>query len=94
VRLEEDDGRGKEGTDLVFARVGELALLMFSDAFGNSFHSLGPKSDANLIQFDYFGAFTEVPVSFFVASSSAVAGAVAYMNGGSPESAGVHMEPD
>jgi Immunity protein Imm1 len=89
VELSKDDGSA-----LVLARSGASVALLWMDALGSSFHSVGDPEADDLLTVDYFGSHTEIPRMFAVPLDTAVAAADAYLTGSDPAVSGLVLEPD
>jgi hypothetical protein len=84
-----------EGPTLVIAQVLQGAVLLWTDALGDSFHSVGSDSSVeNTVVFDYFGSYTEVPAEFVVPLDLGLAAVRAFLAGDHPAAAGLALEPD
>jgi hypothetical protein len=90
VELTSDDG-----STLVMGQTRRGAVLLWIDAQGESRHSVGSGSTEDMVFFDYFGSYTEVPAEFVVSSEMGRAAALAFVNGESPAAvSGLALDPD
>jgi hypothetical protein len=80
-----------DGSSLTFAVDGDRAALVWIDALGHSFHSIGGEPGAPLV-YDYFGSWSEVPSEYTVDASLALAALVEFASDGRVD--GVAFEPD
>ncbi len=85
---------GDDGSILVIAQMGDRMVLSWVDPEGTSMHSVGSAEDGQMVVFDYFDSYTEVPAQFAVGREAAITAATAFLDGQSPTAGGLSMELD
>jgi hypothetical protein len=71
---------GRDGTSLVLGISRDRAVVLWTAADGTTSHSVGGPYD-DRVNFDYFGAFTQVPGHYTVPLTTAVTAAGGYVDG-------------
>ena len=102
VRLQPPGQRGHpsvdlergDGSCLTVGYAGELAYLRWIDSLGASYHSGAADDARELLVFDYFGSWTEIPKGCCIPAADATAAALSYFCSGRPEHDRVLLEPD
>jgi hypothetical protein len=70
---------GRDGSSLVLGVAKDRAVILWTSAEGTTSHSVGGPHDER-VQFDYFGAFTQVPGNYTVPLTAAVDAAGGYVD--------------
>lgn len=71
---------GRDGSSLVLGVARDRAVVLWTSADGTTSHSIGGPHDER-VNFDYFGAFTQVPGHYTVPLATAVQAAGGYVDG-------------
>ena len=71
---------GRDGSSLVLGVARDRAVVLWTSADGTTSHSVGGPHDER-VNFDYFGAFTEVPGHYTVPLAAAVSAVGGYVDG-------------
>ncbi len=85
---------GTDGSTLVVGQTKVGIVLLWLDAIGSSFHSVGSGANEGVVLLDYLGSYTEVPAEFVVSLELGRTAAVEYMSSGRPYITGLILEPD
>lgn len=94
-RLSAIELEAADGSSLTVGPTGNAVVLMLTDALGNSVHSVGSRSNTGeVVVFDYFGSYTEVPAEFAVPMELGRKAMLRFLSGGDPIVAGLVVEPD
>lgn len=72
---------GRDGSSLVLGIAHDRAVVLWTSADGTTSHSVGGPHEGR-VNFDYFGAFTEVPGHYTVPLRLAVDAAGGYVHSG------------
>jgi hypothetical protein len=83
-----------DGSCLTVGYAGELAYLSWTDSLGASYHSGAADDAREVLVFDYFGSWTEIPKVCCIPAADATAAALNYFCSGGPEHDRVRLEPD
>ncbi len=83
----------EDGSSLMLGTDGEWAVLVWVDALGDSFHSVGGGTDGTLA-FDYFGSWSEAPRDFQVPLAAAVEAVEQFVQHGTAGTDRVVFQPD
>ena len=83
-----------DGSCLTVGYAGELAYLRWIDSLGASYHSGAADDASEVLVFDYFGSWTEIPMGCCIPAADATAAALNYFSRGGPEHDRVLLEPD
>ncbi len=73
----------ENGSSLVFARAGKVAVLVWTDTAGDERHSLGDR-DEELLVADYFGSYTEFPGNWAISLNAALHATRIFLETGKP----------
>ena len=71
---------GRDGSSLVLGIAKDRAVVLWTSADGTTSHSVGGPHDER-VNFDYFGALTQVPGHYTVPLTTAVDAAGGYVDG-------------
>ncbi len=82
-----------DGSTLSFSFDDECAFLVWTDALGESSHSLGGRFERDLV-FDYFGSWSEAPAEYLVRYADGLAAVVEFLRVGSPVTDSIIFSPD
>jgi hypothetical protein len=83
-----------DGSSLVVGTDGHMAVVGWTDSFGQSFHSCGDLRDGPLLVFDYHGSWTEAPAETQVRWTNALDCAERFVRFGTPDSEAILFVPD
>jgi len=72
-----------DGSTLTYASDGDRAALVWIDPLGEPFHSLGG-NEGDVLVYDYFGSWSEVPAEYTVTESVAIRCLANYVALGAP----------
>jgi Immunity protein Imm1 len=86
--------RREDGSSLSIGTDGSRACLVWTNALGDSFHSLGIGESGPVVVYDYFGSWSEAPASVLVPLAAAVDSARQFLRNGVPDTASVIFSPD
>jgi hypothetical protein len=84
---------GRDGSSLVLGIAHDRAVVLWTSADGTTSHSVGG-ADSDRVNFDYFGAITQLPAHFTVPLTTALHAAGSYVDGRPAGSAGLALAVD
>jgi hypothetical protein len=83
-----------DGSGLVVGTDGQLAIVMWTDSFGESFRSVGDDHDSRVLIYDYFGSWSEAPGSALVDLDDAITCLERFLTTGAPDGHRVLFTPE
>jgi hypothetical protein len=83
-----------DGSSLVLATDGRLAVVAWTNSIGEALHSTGEDPSGPRLVYDYFGAWTEAPGEAQVPLAEGKKCAVRFVRDGRPDTDQVAFTPD